>query len=743
MLQQIDRLHPEITKSFIAIVLYSHHGIMLTKLLFPPQWIPTQPYLSVPSLTAFLKANGCLAEQDDINVRFYDDLLSKKSLKNYYKRSVSKFQELEKQNVLSPELQKQYVNLSTSILLGDYVIEEVDAAKEILRNKEDFYDIEKLFKAFKILELGLKLASSAYLPSNLTFHAYDMSYSCRSSRDVLSAINHREQNLFIDYFEKNTIPGILKNSPDLVGISIINTSQLIPGLTLANLIKKADENIHINIGGSIFTRLINEISKNNELFTVFDSVIVHEGETALLNLVRHIEERMDIEKVPNLIYKKGAQIEVNTVSSKGEDINSLPTPSFDGFPLDLYFSPELILPVLSSRGCYWGRCTFCDHSYGYSGNYRPRDVDKLYNEVATLKNKYNTDYFTFQDEGLSPKLISSLSEKIIKNKLDISWLADSRFEPVFTPEFSKRLSEAGCRMLYLGLESANERILKCMDKGVKKENVPGICRSCTDAGIWTHLFLIFGFPTETRQEARETMDFILKNRQIIRSMSFGSFQLTRHSKVYENPEAFNIRMTGESEKNDLSLWYEYKAEKGMSKNETEELISGFYNDLSREYRDLQIWSNLDREHLFLYISHYKKHYGKLPNLGRLVDIAHQRKKGLSVMVPADKGPVLNEGIFAGAFNFNLAQMIHARMKGKTLNVLQKEHTNVLFDTNNNRVFTISDLGKAVLDNCNGRSGLEGIIGLVMEKYGLQYGDAAAKCRSFLKGLSDKNMIIGM
>jgi anaerobic magnesium-protoporphyrin IX monomethyl ester cyclase len=157
-----------------------------------------------PSLTAFLTANGCQVEQDDINVKFYDDLLSRKSLNNYYERSFSKFQELESQNVLSSLLQKQYVNLSTSILLGDYVIEQVEAAKEVLRNKDDFFDIEKLFKAFKMLELGLKLASSAYLPSNLTFHAYDMSYSCRSSRDVLSAINDREQNLFIDYFEKNT-----------------------------------------------------------------------------------------------------------------------------------------------------------------------------------------------------------------------------------------------------------------------------------------------------------------------------------------------------------------------------------------------------------------------------------------------------------------------------------------------------------------------------------------------------------
>ncbi|MDP2844721.1 MAG: radical SAM protein, partial [Candidatus Methanoperedens sp.] len=369
--------------------------------------------------------------------------------------------------------------MSSSILFGEYIIEEVDKAKKLIKNKEFFYDIEELFRAFKILELGLKLASSAYYPTNLTFHSYDMRYSCRSSKDVLSAINDREENLFIDYFEKNTVPEVLKGKPELIGISIINTSQIIPGLTLANLIKKNNENIHINIGGSVFTRLINEISRNKELFSVFDSVIVHEGETALLSLIKHLSDEIDIKDIPNIIYKKGQEIKVNEISSDGEDVNSLPTPCFDGLPLALYFSPELVLPVLSSRGCYWKRCAFCDHGYGYSGKYRPRNVELLYHDLEKLKNKYETSFFTFQDEGISSNLIGALSDRIIENKLDISWLADSRFEPAFSPELSDKLSNAGCKMLYFGLESGNERILRCMDKGIKKDNVLKICKYCT------------------------------------------------------------------------------------------------------------------------------------------------------------------------------------------------------------------------------------------------------------------------
>ena len=68
---------------------------MLTKLIFPPQWIPTQPYLSLPSLTAFLKAHDCNVEQMDVNVSFYDDLLSKNGLIPFYELANLKFQELE------------------------------------------------------------------------------------------------------------------------------------------------------------------------------------------------------------------------------------------------------------------------------------------------------------------------------------------------------------------------------------------------------------------------------------------------------------------------------------------------------------------------------------------------------------------------------------------------------------------------------------------------------------------------
>ncbi len=716
---------------------------MLTKLIFPPQWIPTQPYLSMPSLTAFLKAHNHKVEQIDANVSFYDDILSKKGLSPFYERAYSKFQELESGKELPSGFKKHYALLGGSILAGKYTMDRVDKAKNILRDKDKFYDFNELNDAFRILELGLKLASVAYYPTNLTFHAFDMRYSCRGSQDVFTAVNDREENLFIEYFEKKTVPEILEKRPDLVGISIINTSQLIPGLTLANLIKKADEKIHINIGGSVFTRLINEISHNDRLFSIIDSIIVHEGETALLGLIKHLESGGDIENIPNLIYKKGTKIRVNKISPAGEDINSLPTPDFDGFPLELYLSPHLVLPLLSSRGCYWGRCTFCDHSFGYSGKYRPRDAGMLYNDIDVLKKKYGTGFFTFQDEGVSPRSMSALSDKIIENNLDISWLADSRFEPAFSQEMSRKMARAGCKMLYFGLESGNERILACMDKGIRKENVMKICKYCSDAGIWTHLFLIFGFPTETPDEAKETMNFVLANSSIVRSMSFGSFQLTKHSKVYENPEKFDVTKIAQEGDLDFSLWYECEVGQGMSKHETSALIKTFDTLLSKRYKDFQIWRSLDREHLFLYISHYKK-AGSVSDLVKVLTEAYRKKsgKGHGSIYQKNTGfqPILTDGVFVGTFNYNWGKIMHSVMMNEHQGgSAVPEKTHGLFDINN-RFLTITDFAKDILDRCDGKTDVPEMIEAIRTKYHLSQVEAESRCQSLLESFYEKNII---
>ena len=180
---------------------------------------------------------------------------------------------------------------------------------------------------------------------------------------------------------------------------------------------------------------------------------------------------------------------------------------------------------------------------------------------------------------------------------------------------------------------------------------------------------------------------------------------------------------------------------GLSKKDTDGVIQEFYNKLSNKYLDLPIWSNLDREHLFLYIAHYKKSMNEVADLSELIRTIRSRKKtGNRSMKKSNFKPVLNEGIFIGTFNFNLARIIHSSLTGNIPGNIQKEKVNVLFDIDNNRIFTISDLAKDILDRSNGESNISEIIKIIKEKYKLSHIEADSKCKSFLNGLIEKNIV---
>ncbi len=237
------------------------------------------------------------------------------------------------------------------------------------------------------------------------------------------------------------------------------------------------------------------------------------------------------------------------------------------------------------------------------------------------------------------------------------------------------------------------------------------------------------------------MDFILANSKVIRSMSFGSFQLTRHSKVHENPDFFGVSKVIKEGNLDLSLWYDYRINSGMTKKETDNTINEFYSMLSRRYRDMQIWSNLDREHLFLYISHFKES-NKVPYLPSAIDMTTRKISGKQTSGADDFRPVLNEGVFMGSFGFNLAKIHQMIMTGNAQkDVMQRESTNVLFDTNNNRIYTVPDFGKDVLATCSGEMNLSEIADALKTRYKISHEEAESKCMNLLNRLIERNIVV--
>jgi radical SAM superfamily enzyme YgiQ (UPF0313 family) len=94
-----------------------------------------------------------------------------------------------------------------------------------------------------------------------------------------------------------------------------------------------------------------ELPRVPSIFTLIDSAIVFDGEVPLFRLAEAMDGDGDLSHVPNLIYRDGDQIRV-TERKTPEKIGELPLPDFDGMPLGKYLAPDLVLPLLTARGCY-------------------------------------------------------------------------------------------------------------------------------------------------------------------------------------------------------------------------------------------------------------------------------------------------------------------------------------------------------------------------------------------------------
>ena len=413
--------------------------------------------------------------------------------------------------------------------------------------------------------------------------------------------------MYRDVYNHILKPAIEEEKPDVIGISIALSQQLFSSMTFCSMIKEQFPGIHITIGGNTVTRLRDVLPEIPNLFSLFDTVIMYEGETAFLQLINAIGTDKDLSTIPNLIYKDSAGIHTSTVTT-AEDMSTLPPPDFDGLPLDRYFVPDKILSYLSTRGCYWGKCAFCDHGEGYTAGYRAKNIDQIIEEINYLKNRYHVNHFHFPDESYPPSLFKKLTKKLIESDLQISWSTHLRFEEsLLDSRVWEDARSSGCRFLHMGFETGSERVLRLMGKATTTEQIRQSLEFSSKHGVWNHVMGFFGFPGETYEDSKSSMQFLEDNREHVHSIGFGTFDLTKYSPVMKNAEKFGVTYTKNPEW-DLALDYYFTVKEGLGIEGAGQILEEFEQNHHRGW-DLRIYI---REYLFLYVSHYGTN--KLPSL---------------------------------------------------------------------------------------------------------------------------------
>ena len=536
------------------------------------------PHLALPSLAAFLRANGVEVVQRDLNAEVFDRLLSRRHL-----RTVSRQLDREKRRAPTRRLPPQIEQARQEVVrwasqVGGQIAEQIDDAAASVRS-ERYFEPAAGLEAFATLVEGLRLASVPHYPSELRLLGYRSAYPIDASQAIRADVEDRDINMFRSLFQTWVIPQIRHERPDLVGISLTSADQVSAGFTLAALIKEAGIDTHVVVGGKMITCWRDQLPRAGALWEYMDSAIAWEGEVALLELIRALENGTDLSEVPNLIYRDKGQIRVNG-PKEPEPVNTLPIPDFDGLPLDLYLAPARVLPVWASRGCYWGRCAFCNVGYGESRRFAEQCVERVAQEMLSLAERYQTRHFFFADEALSPRMLKLLSAALIEAGADLDWCCCARFEPGINADLLRQMRQAGCRMVLYGLESGSQRILDRMHKGTKLSTAERILREGVEAGIWNHIFFFFGFPGETEQDARETIRFFEANRHVVHSICTGTFLLEKDAEVSANPAQYGIaRLIPPAPERDLAYYYEYEAASGISPERAEQIEARFIDSL--------------------------------------------------------------------------------------------------------------------------------------------------------------------
>ncbi len=594
---------------------------MKVMLIFPPDWYPSEPYLSLPSLTSVLRQAGHRVIQKDINCEMWDWYFSEEFLKKVLRRVPQQLDRLrklsKKRDLAEREMDVQLALCDVSRPRMEKLIRDAEEAKHIVRN-EKFYDIDKLEWAIQVFREVTAIISLVYSPARICMPPMetDLSYKPYVSAEVMDAVRDEQVNVYRDVFDHLVKPVIQAEQPDVVGISIVLQQQMFSTMTFCALIKQHFPHIHVTIGGNTVTRL-RDVLPQSPLFQYFDSAVVYEGETAFTQLVEAVGAKQSLAHVPNTIYKDETGIHVSPLSY-AEDMAALPPPDFDGLPLEKYFVPTRVLPYLATRGCYWGRCEFCDHGEGYTAGYRSKKIQDILADITYLRDKYGAKHFHFTDESYPPALFRKLSRGLLESNMDIFWTTHMRFEKSLLEDAVwQDAKESGCRYLHFGYESGVERVLQLMDKATTAEVMTQHLKLTAEAGIWNHCMGFFGFPGETKEEAWQSVQFLEQNKDHVHSLGFGTFDLGRHNPVAKHPEKWGVTAYKNPEW-DLALDYYYTVKNGMSIEEAERVFEQFERNHNPGW-DLRLYI---REYIFLYISRF--------GLGKLSDLQYRSVKTVGV-----------------------------------------------------------------------------------------------------------------
>jgi len=536
-------------------------------LVTPPLTQLNTAYPAAAHLLGFLRLQGLPAEQMDLSIELIAALFTRQKLEEIFQIATA-----------LPKLSK-----ANKILLGqsDFHLRTIepimrylsgnDSSLAIRFSDREFWPVSKRLPSEDDLEWGFGTIGNYDRATHLcTLFLKDLCEFIQQTIDPhFELIRYAESlclrlpefaplqeelekpyslidKLMLDIFEKK----INESKPEMVGFSIPFPGNLYSALRCGQWLRKTHPEIKICMGGGYINTELRSLT-DPKIFDYTDYITYDDGELPLLRLLTGGE-------MIRTLYRSedGEIVRVNFESTENIPFGEIGTPDYDGLIQQNYFNLiELTNPMhalwsngrwnkmMLAHGCYWGKCAFCDGSLDYIKRYKSAPIELIVDRMEELMAQTGQSGFHFVDEAASPAILRKLAEEIMKRKLTVSYWTNARFEKSYTPELCYLMAQSGCIAISGGLEVASPRLLKLINKGITIETARESMKNFSAAGIMTHTYLMYGFPTETAQETIDSLEVVrgLFEEGFVQSAFWHRYAMTIHSPSGINPESVGAK----------------------------------------------------------------------------------------------------------------------------------------------------------------------------------------------------------
>ncbi len=376
-----------------------------------------------------------------------------------------------------------------------------------------------------------------------------------SSFDQLSEALHTAPS-FIDELMLDLLRAKMEEcKPSVVAITIPFPGNLYSAFRCGQWIKANHPSVHIIMGGGFANTELRSLSESR-VFDYTDYVVLDDGEEPLKRLLAYLNGEASEESLMRTFLRVNNKVEyINDQSAVDLPFSKTGCPDYTGLDHQSYLSViEVLNPMHKlwsdgywnkltlAHGCYWGKCAFCDGSLDYIKRYDPAKAALIVDRMEQVIAQTGETGFHFVDEAAPPKLLKELAIEILRRRLQVTWWTNIRFEKNFTADLCRLLAASGCIAVSGGLEIASDRILKLINKGVNVDQVARVANHFTQAGVMVHAYLMYGFPTQTKQETIDSLENVrqLFEQGIVHSAFWHRFAMTAHSPIGLNPEYYNV-----------------------------------------------------------------------------------------------------------------------------------------------------------------------------------------------------------